>query len=136
MADKFPKNVRSKVMSRIRSRDTKPEKLVRSIMHSLGFRFRLYDKNMPGRPDLVLKKYQTAVFVNGCFWHQHPGCKKSVVPKSNRAYWLPKLAKNVDRDKKNIEIIENQGWRCLILWECETKNHESLQIKIQTFMNK
>ena len=106
------------------------------MMHSLGYRFRLHDKNLPGRPDLVLKKHQTAVFVNGCFWHQHPGCKKAASPKSNKAYWEPKLAKNVDRDKKNIETIENKGWRCLILWECETKDQEALQEKIKIFMDR
>ena len=106
------------------------------MMHSLGYRFRLHDKNLPGRPDLVLKKHQTAVFVNGCFWHQHPGCKKAVSPKSNNAYWDPKLAKNVERDKKNIEAIENEGLRCLILWECETNDLEALRNKIKVFMDR
>jgi len=100
------------------------------------YRFRLHDKNLPGRPDLVLKKHQTAVFVNGCFWHQHPGCKKATSPKSNNVYWDAKLAKNIDRDKKNIETIENEGWRCLILWECETKDQEALQEKIKIFMDR
>ena len=136
MTDKFSKSVRSRVMSRIRSRDTKPEKLVRCMMHSLGYRFRLHDKNLPGRPDLVLKKHQTAVFVNGCFWHQHPGCKKAASPKSNNVYWDAKLAKNVDRDKKNIETIENEGWRCFILWECETNDIEALRNKIKVFMDR
>ena len=136
MPDKFSNDVRSRVMSRIRSRDTKPEKLVRSMIHSLGYRFRLHDKKLPGKPDLVLKKHQTAVFVNGCFWHQHPGCKKAVSPKSNNAYWDPKLAKNVERDKKNIEAIENEGLRCLILWECETNDLEALRNKIKVFMDR
>ena len=136
MPDKFSNDVRSRVMSRIRSRDTKPEKLVRSMIYSLGYRFRLHDKKLPGKPDLVLKKHQTAVFVNGCFWHQHPGCKKAVSPKSNKTYWDPKLAKNVERDKKNIEAIENEGWRCLILWECETNDLEALRNKIKVFMDR
>ena len=134
--DTVSKKKRSEIMSRIRGKNTKPELIVRKYLSSKGYRYKLHDKNLPGRPDLVLKKHQTAVFVNGCFWHQHPGCKKATSPKSNNVYWDAKLAKNVDRDKKNIETIENEGWRCLILWECETKDQEALQEKIKIFMDR
>ena len=106
------------------------------MMHSLGYRFRLHDKNLPGKPDMVLKKHQTAVFVNGCFWHQHPGCKKAASPKSNKDYWDIKLARNVERDKRNSKALENEGGRCFILWECETKDQEALQKKIKIFMDR
>ena len=99
MADRFSTTTRSEIMSKIRSKNTVPEILVRKYLHSLGYRFRLHDKNLPGKPDIVLKKYRTAIQVRGCFWHQH-GCKFSNSPKSNKAYWLPKLKKNKEREHK------------------------------------
>ena len=134
MTDTFSKSVRSRVMSRIKSRNTKPEKLVRSMMHSLGYRFRLHDKNLPGKPDIVLKKHQVAVFVNGCFWHQHKGCKKAAHPKSNNEYWDKKLSSNSERDLLNMKSLKSLGWKCFVVWECETRNPEILTNKISIFM--
>lgn len=97
---------------------SKPEEIVRKYLFSQGFRFRKNDKRYPGKPDVVLPKYKTMVFVNGCFWHQHPNCPKAVMPKSNIEYWTPKLARNVLRDKQNYESLENEGWHVIVVWEC------------------
>ena len=118
MADRFSTTTRSEIMSKIRSKNTVPEILVRKYLHSLGYRFRLHDKNLPGKPDIVLKKYRTAIQVRGCFWHQH-GCKFSNSPKSNKAYWLPKLKKNKERDKISDRKLKKIGWRLIVLWECK-----------------
>ena len=117
--DVFSPEKRSQVMSRIRSKDTKPEKIIRSILHKLGFRFRINRKDLPGKPDIVLPKYKTVIFVHGCFWHQHEGCKYAVMPKSNTNYWKPKLTKNVDRDKLNVKRLNEIGWNVLTIWECQ-----------------
>lgn len=119
MADNHSKEVRSKNMSRIRSTNTKPEEIVRKYLHSRGLRYRKNDKRYPGHPDIVLPKYKTCVFVNGCFWHQHSNCKHAVLPTSNQSYWLPKLKGNAERDKRNIDNLEESGWHVLTVWECE-----------------
>ena len=121
MPDNHSKEVRSYNMSRIRSKDTKPEEIVRKYLFSIGFRFRKNDKRYPGHPDIVLPKYKTVIFVNGCFWHCHEGCKYYVVPKSNPEYWIPKLDRNRERDITNIELLRNDGWNVIIVWECELK---------------
>jgi DNA mismatch endonuclease (patch repair protein) len=108
-------------MSRIRSNNTKPEELVRTFLFSKGFRFRKNDKRYFGRPDIVLPKYKTIVFVHGCFWHCHEGCPDFVQPKSNQDYWQPKLIRNRIRDAENIAALRSDGWRVLIVWECELK---------------
>jgi DNA mismatch endonuclease (patch repair protein) len=107
-------------MQRIRSAHTKPELLVRSALHAAGLRFRLHRKDLPGRPDLVLPKYRAAVFVHGCFWHQHPGCIDFGVPGSNQAYWEPKLKATVARDRAHRRALATMGWRVFVIWECET----------------
>lgn len=119
MPDRFGKEIRSKIMRRIRSKDTTPERVVRSYLHTAGFRFRLHAKGLPQKPDIVLPKYRTIVFVHGCFWHQHPGCKHRHIPKSNKAYWRQKLRKNVVRDARNRASLEVLGWKVLVLWECD-----------------
>ncbi|MCG2681439.1 MAG: very short patch repair endonuclease [Kiritimatiellae bacterium] len=106
-------------MSRIRGKDTQPERTVRSLLHRMGYRFSLRRTDLPGKPDIVMPKHRTVIFVHGCFWHQHPGCKHSGVPKSNRRYWRPKLQTNVHRDKHIQTEILNAGWRLLVLWECQ-----------------
>ena len=121
MPDNHSKEVRSYNMSRIRSKDTKPEEIVRKYLFSRGFRFRKNDKRYPGHPDIVLPKYKTVIFINGCFWHCHEGCKYYVVPKSNPEYWIPKLDRNRARDVANIEVLRNDGWNVVIVWECELK---------------
>lgn len=124
-SDIFTKEKRSQIMSKVGSKDTKPEKLVRSALHRLGYRFRLHDKKLPGKPDLVLPKYKTVIFVHGCFWHQHSGCGKASIPRTNRAFWQEKLEKNVIRDRKvNVQLTE-MGWNVITVWECDVKKHLS-----------
>lgn len=112
---------RSEVMSRIRGKDTKPEMLVRRHLHAIGFRYRLHDSKLPGHPDIVLPKWNTVIFVNGCFWHRHEGCKLASTPKSNVEFWESKFRRNVERDKKEREELEKAGWRVIVVWECEAK---------------
>lgn len=117
-------------MSRIRDRDTKPEKLVRSLLHRLGYRFRLHRKDLPGRPDIVLPKYRTAIFVHGCFWHRHRGCKYAYQPKSRVEFWKKKFLDTVKRDKRNQNELKELGWKVIIVWECELANSGMLQQKL------
>ena len=107
------------MMAGIRGRNTKPELLVRSWIHRQGLRFRLHVKGLPGRPDLVLPKYKTVVFVHGCFWHQHRGCRFAYTPKNNAAFWRAKLRGNVERDARHLGDLRRLGWRALTIWECE-----------------
>lgn len=120
MADNHTKEIRSMNMSHIRSTDSKPEEVVRKYLFSQGFRYRKNDKRLPGKPDIVLPKYKTVIFVNGCFWHKHD-CPRFVWPASNQEYWIPKILRNVERDKENYTTLENKGWRVLVVWECELK---------------
>lgn len=108
-------------MSHIRSTNTKPEEIVRKFLFSKGFRYRKNDKRYPGKPDIVLPKYRTLVYVNGCFWHQHAGCRYAAIPKSNQEYWLPKLARNIERDEKVHQEAVEAGWSVIIVWECSIK---------------
>lgn len=108
-------------MSRIRSSNTAPEELVRKYLFFQGFRYRKNDSRFPGKPDIVLPKYKTVIFVNGCFWHKHEGCKYFVWPQSNKSFWKDKIEKNVVRDKRNYELLYQMGWRVIIIWECELK---------------
>lgn len=112
---------RSWNMSRIKSKDTKIEVQVRKYLFSKGFRFRKNDKRYPGKPDVVLPKYKTVIFVNGCFWHQHEGCKYARLPKSRPEYWEPKLKRNIENDRKHYHELEASGWHVIVLWECELK---------------
>lgn len=111
---------RSWNMSRIRGRDTKPEMAVRQTLFNHGFRYRLHDKDLPGRPDIVLKRWRTVVFVHGCFWHRHPQCNDATLPKSNRDFWLKKLTLNAERDQRHKAALTKAGWRVITIWECET----------------
>lgn len=118
-------------MSRVRGKNTAPELVVRKTAHSLGLRFRLHKKELPGRPDLVFPKHQTVVFVHGCFWHRHPGCRKASLPKSNVRFWRDKFDRNVARDARNQQDLKAAGWRVITIWECETKSGDALE-KIRT----
>ena len=120
MADTKTPAERSENMSRIRSTNTKPEEIVRKYLFSHGFRYRKNDKRYPGKPDIVLAKYRTIIFVNGCFWHMH-GCSRSRLPKSNQEYWKPKIERNLERDADIKKRLESEGWRVIIVWECELK---------------
>ena len=121
--DKLSKEARSANMAKIRGSDTKPEEIVRKFLFSKGLRFRKNDKRYPGKPDIVLPKYKTAVFVNGCFWHCHKGCKDFSIPKSNTDFWETKLSGNVKRDESNYTKLKTGGWCVIIVWECELMNN-------------
>lgn len=122
--DVHDKETRSFNMSRIKGKDTKPEEIVRKYLFSQGFRYRKNDKRLPGKPDIVLPKYRTVIFVNGCFWHKHEGCKYFVWPKSNPEFWREKIEGNVERDKKKATELIEKGWRVITIWECELKSKD------------
>ncbi len=127
---------RSRIMRAVKGRNTSPELLVRSLVHRQGYRFRLHRKNLPGSPDLVFAGRRKVIFVHGCFWHGHH-CKRGArVPKSNRAYWKAKIARNVARDARSLRQLKEAGWRVLILWECELKNEAKLKNRIERFFCK
>ncbi len=119
--DVHSKEVRSNNMSQIRGTKTKPEDLVAKYLFSQGFRYRRNVKSLPGSPDIVLKKYRTVIFVNGCFWHAHEGCKRFVLPDTNREFWQAKLLRNRERDSENYKLLTNLGWKIFIIWECDLK---------------
>jgi DNA mismatch endonuclease (patch repair protein) len=123
-------------MSRIRGYDTKPEKVVRSLLHRAGYRFRLRDRKLLGHPDIVLPKYNTVIFVHGCFWHRHQRCKFAYMPKSRSDFWQRKFSENVDRDRRTELLLQGSGWNVIVVWECETENLailiQRLQIKMGT----
>lgn len=121
MADVHNKATRSYNMSRIKSKDTKPEILVRKFLFAHGYRYKLHDKNLPGKPDIVLPKYKTVIFVNGCFWHGHKNCKYFVVPKTRTKWWLDKIETNRTNDRKKRKLISKLGWKTITIWECQLK---------------
>jgi DNA mismatch endonuclease (patch repair protein) len=123
MADVHSPEKRSFNMSRIRSKDTKPEMLVRRFLFSQGFRYKLHDKSLPGKPDLVLPKYKTIIFIHGCFWHGHEGCRYFVVPKTRTEWWLNKIQTNRNKDIVSIKHLQDSGWKVLIVWECGLKKN-------------
>ena len=125
--DLLTKEKRSWNMSRIKGKDTKPEKIVRSILHKNGFRFRLNRKDLPGKPDIVLPKYKTVILVHGCFWHRHSRCKYAYNPKSRVEFWQKKFSENIERDKFVKKELRKMGWKVIIVWECEIRNMEKLK---------
>lgn len=135
MTDTLSKEERSRVMAKIKSRDTKPEKKVRSLLFSLGFRFRLCQKNLPGKPDIVLKKYRTVIFVHGCFWHGHKNCKNARIPKSNVEFWKNKIERNKQRFAEVSRQLQEQGWKVVVIWECETKDMKKLKMILVKELN-
>lgn len=136
MADTLNTVARSERMSRIKGADTGPELRVRSLIHRLGFRFRLHRKDLPGRPDIVLPKHRVVVFVHGCFWHRHEAatCKLARWPKSRLSFWKPKLEANRERDLRNEEALRQLGWRVLTVWECELKDEQRVSAMIRSFV--
>ena len=134
MADVHTPEQRSYNMSQIRRKDTKPEELVRTYLFSRGFRYRKNDVRLPGKPDIVLPKYKTVIFVNGCFWHGHKNCKYFVWPKNNAELWKKKIAGNIMRDEKNTSLLEEHGWKVLVVWECELKK-ECLADRMDLLIN-
>ena len=126
---------RSRNMSAIKSKNTKPEIKVRKVLHSMGYRFRLHSKDLPGSPDIVLPKYKTVIFVHGCFWHRHENCKYASTPKTRKEFWNKKFTENKKRDSEIQEKIKILDWRSIVIWECETKNIENLRDKIIDVFN-
>ncbi|SRR5579883_1822765 len=136
MADKLTSERRSENMRRIKSKGMKPEMLVRRLVHGMGYRYRLHRPELPGKPDLVFPSRRKVIFVHGCFWHGHsdPGCPDRREPQSNRDYWLPKLARNRQRDAKHILALEAAGWSVLVIWECETRDLATLAASVRSFL--
>jgi DNA mismatch endonuclease (patch repair protein) len=134
--DIWPQDKRSEVMSKIRSKDTKPEIFLRSNLHNLGYRFRIHRKDLPGKPDIILPRYNTIIYVHGCFWHYHKDCKEGKIPETNSNFWKEKLYKNVERDKHNQLACEKLGWKVFVAWECEIENNiNELIIQIKQKLN-
>ena len=141
MVERLTKERRSWNMSRIGGKNTKPELIVRSVLHKMGYRFRLHRKDLPGNPDIVLPRYNTIIFVHGCFWHQHPGCKLAYEVKhksdnAKRKWWREKLEGNVARDKRNIKALKQLGMNVGIVWECQTHDRRKLALKLQKIIHK
>lgn len=132
--DKLSPERRSSNMARIRSKDTKPELLLRSLIHGMGCRFRLHRKDLPGKPDLVFPSRKKVIFLHGCFWHLHPGCPEGRIPGSRQDYWAPKLTRNRARDEGHMEALRTDGWQVLVIWECETKSIKQLEERVAAFL--
>jgi DNA mismatch endonuclease (patch repair protein) len=131
--DVFTAEKRSWVMQQVRSKDTRPERIVRSALHHLGYRFRLHRKDLPGKPDIVLPRHRRIILVHGCFWHGHPGCKAAARPTTNVAFWTKKLDSNLRRDREHFARLREMGWAVLVIWECETAKPEILLRRLEEF---
>lgn len=136
MADVFSPEERSRIMSRVRGQDTKPELVVRSLAHRMGFRFRLHRRDLPGSPDIVLPRYRRVIFVHGCFWHGHHGCPRSARPSSNVEFWNKKIAGNIKRDRDARRRLRELGWKTLVVWQCEIRDEGRLRAKLSRFLLK
>lgn len=134
MTDIVDRATRSRMMAHIRSRDTTPERAARRELYGLGIRYRLHDGKLPGRPDIVIRRLRTVIFIHGCFWHQHPGCRMAYTPKSNVEFWQRKLQGNVARDARNQALLMEQGWRVVVIWECETRDREALRDQLARWL--
>jgi DNA mismatch endonuclease (patch repair protein) len=134
MTDVFSNEKRSWIMSRVKGRDTKPELLVRSIVHRMGFRFRLHRHDLPGSPDIVLPRHGKVIFVHGCFWHGHSGCPRSKRPSTNRDFWDKKIDGNIERDKLFQRELRSMGWKVLVVWQCQTREPDQLLFELERFL--
>jgi DNA mismatch endonuclease (patch repair protein) len=134
MVDVFSKGKRSWIMGRVRGRDTKPEMLVRSLIHRMGFRFRVHRRDLPGNPDIVLPRHRKVLLIHGCFWHGHPGCPRSKRPTTNQAFWDRKLDGNLERDKRFRAELSSMGWKVFVIWQCETKVPDILAKRLEAFL--
>ncbi len=132
--DVFDKKKRSWIMSRIKGKDTRPEIIIRSLVHRLGYRFRKYVSDLPGHPDIVLPKHRKVIFVHGCFWHGHKQCGRSSRPSTNSSFWNEKLDANIIRDRKNIRLLKKQNWEVLVVWQCQLKDLSKLTPKLSRFL--
>lgn len=136
MADRITPEERSRIMSRIKGRETKPEKLVRSLLHGMGYRFRLHAKNLPGKPDIVLPRHNKVIFVHGCFWHGHKRCKRAKRPATRKEFWNRKIDGNIKRDEKVKRQLRALGWQVLVVWQCQTRDQKKLSKLLDKFMVK
>jgi DNA mismatch endonuclease (patch repair protein) len=134
MVDTLTRDRRSWLMSQVRQKNTRPEMVVRRLLHSMGRRYRLHRKDLPGRPDLVFPKSKRVIFVHGCYWHRHD-CKKATVPSSNVEYWTKKFAENVERDNKTLAELTSLGWASMIVWECQTRDVDTLALSLSAFFH-
>ena len=134
MVDHLSPAERSRNMSRVKGRDTKPERLVRSLIHRMGFRFSLHRKELPGRPDIVLTRHRKLIFVHGCFWHGHPGCSRATIPSTNIPFWKKKISGNKTRDRTVRRRLGVLGWKVLVVWQCHTKNTQKLTSRLERFL--
>lgn len=135
MADILTTNQRSSLMAHIQGKNTKPELIVRRIVHALGYRFRLHRRDLPGSPDLVFPRLHKIIFVHGCFWHRHAECRYAYSPKSNTVFWEAKFLANVTRDRAALSKLQRLGWSVLVIWECETANHSVLTSRLSSFLS-
>lgn len=136
MADTVTPDQRSRIMAQVKGKDTKPELLVRRLLHRLGYRFRLHRKDLPGSPDIVLPRHRKVIFVHGCFWHGHEGCSRGTRPTSNTEFWNVKIDRNIERDTLAVRRLEEAGWRSLIVWQCEIKDTMALQNRLLAFLER
>jgi DNA mismatch endonuclease, patch repair protein len=136
MVDVFTKQRRSEIMGRITSKDTQPERVVRRLLHRMGMRYRLYRSDLPGKPDIVLPRWKTVIFVHGCFWHRHPGCRRASIPSTRVAFWQRKLAANVARDAAAQGQLRELGWRVLVVWQCELSHIDEVMARITDFITR
>jgi DNA mismatch endonuclease (patch repair protein) len=134
MTDVFSKKKRSEVMASIKGKDTKPELIVRRLLHSLGYRYRLHAKSLPSKPDIYFAGRRKAILVHGCFWHGHQGCSRATLPKSNADFWKQKIGRNVERDAAGVVGLKKLGVKSLVIWQCETKDRELLQKRLVKFL--
>jgi len=134
MTDVFSAEKRSQIMSSIHGYDTGPELLVRSIVHHMGYRFRVHQDKLPGNPDLVMAKHRSVIFIHGCFWHGHKNCPRSRRPTSNKAFWIEKLDKNIERDRLQMRQLRRLGWKVLVIWQCEVGDQEKIRRKLNRFL--
>jgi len=132
--DRLKPELRSENMRRIRSKDTVPELIVRSLTHRMGYRYRLHVRNLPGKPDLVFRPRKKVIFVHGCFWHQHADCKEGRIPASKATYWKPKLLRNVKRDRSHLLELVSSGWKVLVIWECQIRDTDRLEKRLRKFL--
>ncbi|ACL61787.1 very short patch repair endonuclease [Methylobacterium nodulans] len=134
MVDRLTPEARSRLMAAVKGKNTTPELKVRKLAHSLGFRFRLHRRDLPGMPDLVFPTRRKVVFVHGCFWHRHPGCRKASTPSSHGDFWQAKFSRNVDRDARNERQLRDAGWDVLVIWECETRDAAAVAERLTAFL--
>jgi DNA mismatch endonuclease (patch repair protein) len=134
LVDTISREYRSEIMSRVGAKDTKPEMVVRRMLHAAGYRYRLHAKDLPGKPDLVFPARRKVVFINGCFWHRHRGCAHARLPKSRTEFWTEKLERNRERDERNVEALRELGWEVLTVWECEVRDPATLMPRVVAFL--